>query len=180
MTAPVPMTYTDTTLPASDLNTGLRDPLLFLMNRPIFRGRANAAQSLSNSTWTSLNLAVEIVDSAQGGSGGHSTSVNTSRFTAEYTGWYLVSGVAHFAGNTTGRRGARLAVNGSALDSSASVIYATGSNSIGVPCHAQLVSLTAGDYVELQGFQDTGGALNSGVAGTGDLNTSMTVIWQAN
>ena len=121
------------------------------------------AQSLTNVTWTAVTFTSEGVDAA----GGHSNVTNPSRYTAAHTGWYQVNGGVAFAFNATGVRACRLAVNGTALagmsrDAAAVLVYG---NAVTI---SRLVYLTAGQYIELQAFQSSGGALNTSYVADND------------
>lgn len=90
----------------------------------------------------------------------HSTVTNTSRLTAPATGTYAVWGAIGFAsGSTTGDRYIAFRVNGGA-DFVFSLYGSPKSATHGaaVPLYVQL-QLTAGDYVELRAYQDSGGNL---------------------
>jgi hypothetical protein len=165
---------------STEANAYIRDPIRFLLNPPLARLRSGAAQSLTNSTWTSLNLNTEEVDKDPSGAGGHDNVTNNSRFTAVYAGWYRVSGKAGiWPANTTGRRGVRYAVNGVAVIASKILLQGAASSAGDTPCASTLLFLNVGDYVEVQGFQESGGALNCGSA-TVDDNTHLTVKWESN
>jgi hypothetical protein len=181
VTSPVPATFTDTVLDAADLNTGVRDPITWAIERAFMRAHAAATQSIGDSSWTSLNLATEDVDRANGAaSTQHSTSSQTSRFTCVYAGWYLACPAAAFASNGTGRRGVRIAVNASPLDAGGVIMQANTSSGInGFPGGSDLVFLNVGDYVEVQGFQSSTGSLNASAA-SGDINTRLNMIWIGN
>jgi len=89
----------------------------------------------------------------------HSTSSNTSRLTIAQPGRYRVGGCLAFAANATGVRYAQLRVNGTTY------IAIQGSVSMGGAVATILTVETdyefaAADYVELVGYQDSGGALN--------------------
>lgn len=146
----------------------------FLMNPPIAELRQNAVQSIAVSgTWTAINLETEDVDSVNG----HDTATNPSRYTAVYPGWYLVSGGVGYASNATGRRGARFAVNGTVAQGSEALLQApTTAGGMSVPARAKLIFLAVGDYVEIQGMQESGGALNTN---TGSGGTNMSISWQS-
>lgn len=170
----------NTGIPSSSTLAALAAAISYALSPPVFRGRANATQSITASTWTSLNLGIEDVDTDPSGAGGHSTSVNTSRFVAVYAGWYAVGGGAHFAANVTGRRGMRFAVNGVLVEASGSFVQATSASATTVPGTMELVFLNVGDYVEVQAFQESGGALNTGNTGSNEGNSRLDVKWVSN
>ena len=124
---------------------------------PVTRARGTSATSIANNSYTSVNLQTEDFDD----DGMHSTSVNTSRFTAQRDGRYLVAGGVGFSGNTTGRRGARIALNGASVEGTATLLIATSASAVAVSTRTAVVEMVVGDYVEVQAFQDSGGALNT-------------------
>lgn len=176
--ATVPTTHTvlDGLATSSEMNTYFRDPIDFLMNRPAARVRQTATQTITTGTLTSITFTTEDLDDDPAGTGAHSTSVNTSRYTAVYPGWYQVSGVVSFAANATGVRAASWAVNGTAINASASAIPNNGAATIvDVPAPTIQVFLNVGDYVELQGYHERGANLDTFVSG--QHASSMDVQW---
>lgn len=114
-------------------------------------------QSITNTTSTALTFDSENFDT----NGYHSTSVNTSRITVPTTGYYQVSYGVEFAANVAGRRYSWISRNGTSAERFAEVIALA---TTGGATHAQsggvLMYLTAGQYIELYVYQDSGGALN--------------------
>lgn len=148
----------------------LADHVAALQAPPIAELRQTGAQTLTTGVWTSLTFDAEVVDSA----GGHSTSSNTSRYTAVIAGYYLLSGGAGFASNATGLRGVRWAKNGSSIDSSGTTEPTGSGNNMAYPARGILVQLSVGDYVELQAVQTTGGNLGTSVAGYEQSGATIT------
>lgn len=78
-----------------------------------------------------------------------------------FYGLYLISGAAQWAGNATGRRLAQLFKNGAQIVPAQGGTAAVGGSAAYT---AQLgtypVVLGAGDYLQIEAFQDSGGALN--------------------
>lgn len=172
-------TWTDGTdaLSSTNLHAYLRDPIRYLMSRPVAQLRRNSAQSVPTGTWTAINFTVEDIDSDPDGIGGHSTSSNTSRYTVRYPGLYQITGGVGWDANTTGRRGIRLAKNGTVIDGSAVLAPANSAGETAYPARPTLVTLDEGDYVEMQAYQASGGSLN--LHGTfGDLQPTMVVTWE--
>ncbi|MBK3624903.1 hypothetical protein JHN59_08585 [Streptomyces sp. MBT49] len=138
---------------------------------PRFRGYATSAQALSDNTWTSLNLDTESYDSDNG----HSTSTNTSRYVVQVAGTYLVVGSVGMAANATGNRSARLTVNGSSIPGTfVKTLAPTAAHSAGLVT-SMIVSCIANDYIEVQGLQTSGAALNTSAGG--DVAPSLSCIW---
>lgn len=172
---PVPATVYPGPSDTSEFNTGVRDVLRFLLAKPIAQLKQIVAQSLTTATWTSITFTSEVVDTDPDGTGGHSTSVNTSRWTARYPGWAWLGGGVGFAASATGQRACRWAVNGSAVDGSSTFGPPGASFETAVPARGMFVFLAEGDYVELQAWQGSGGALLT--IATGEHSCSMGVGW---
>jgi hypothetical protein len=148
------------------------DTATYLLNPPEFAGYQGAVQSVPNTTWTALLLDQEHLDSYSG----HSTSSNTSRYVAQVAGWYLVCGVYAPAINATGFRAARIQKNGSPILGHAAYLpNASGSVEMGVVTPTKCVQLAVNDYVEVAGYQSSGGALNTIL--DADLRTGLWVRW---
>lgn len=140
---------------------------------PVAQLRQTVAQSVATATYTSATFTTEDLDTL----GGHSTSVNTSRWTCP-TGWagaYLLSGGGKFVTNVTGSRSAQWAKNGSAIAGSESPGFAADDTST-FAARTIVVVLAVGDYVEMQIRQSSGGSLNTDVATTVSQCT-MSVAW---
>lgn len=135
-------------------------PRLGQTRRPWFSLVQTAAQSLATGTDTRIFFDSEVADT----DGGHSTTVNTSRYTCQTTGAYVLFGQTVFATNTTGGRYSYFLVNGSTRywsdESSASNLNATVLPVTGP------IPLNAGDYVELGAYQNSGGGLLTDVTST--------------
>jgi len=158
-------------LTAALWNANIYNGLTFLLNPPLFHGLQITAQSVSASTWTAIALDSTTVDSY----GGHSNTTNSSRYTAQVAGWYQVSGVLAINTNATGFRAARLQINGAALPASDSYANNMGTNNTTVTTPTRLVFLNAGDYVELAGWQNSGGALSTSVLT--EFASALNVLW---
>jgi hypothetical protein len=138
---------------------------------PRFRGYQGTVQSVANNTWVSCTLDTEQYDSDNG----HSTTTNSSRYTVQVPGTYLIVGSIGIVANATGNRGARLSVNGNAVNGSfVKVASPDATGSAGLVTAGAAVCV-AGDYIEVQVHQNSGGALNTNAAG--DVACSMTVQW---
>lgn len=165
-------------LNSTNLHAYLRDPLRFLMRRPAAELRRTTPQAIANGIWASVLFTVEDLDDDIDAVGGHSTSVNTSRYTARYPGWYLVSGGVVWDPDTTGRRASRWAKNGSAIDGSELFTQPTSGAEVGVVSRTKLISLNEGDYVEHQVWHNrTGGTALNVSATIGEVQPSMSVVW---
>lgn len=119
--------------------------------------KSGPAQLVANTTFASITFDAEEYDDAAF----HDNVTNPSRFVIPATGRYRVVAQVSFAPNSTGlrfvqiaRNGARVVVNTMPPDTSAA-----GSNRR-MQVHAGVLVLTAGDYIEVQFYQDSGGSLN--------------------
>jgi hypothetical protein len=169
----VPRTFTvGETETAAFFNTNIRDTSNFLLNIPVCNAIQATAQTVSNSLWTPLTLDSTVVDSY----GGHSNSVSNSRYTAQISGWYLVTASSCWISNATGWRGIRILKNGStAIAGSGTEVAANGSGVTAIGTPSVIVYLNAGDYVEGEGYQTTGSTLNTSV--NNDANCGLAIIW---
>jgi hypothetical protein len=141
----------------------------FSVNTPSFYGYQNTVQSLGNQTWTGLLMDVTVDDNYAG----HSNVTNANRYTCQLAGFYSVSGCYAPTSNSTGFRAVRISKNATPL-LGASAYYAVNTVAeMGCCTPVVLVSLVPGDFVEVQGWQNTGGNLNT-VLDT-DLRCSLNV-----
>jgi hypothetical protein len=172
---PVTTTIPVGKLRAAVVRANILDVLDFLQNKPAAELRQTVAQSIPNGALTALTFTTEDLDDDPAGSGGHSTSVNTTRFTAVYAGWYLIGGVVAFTASAVGTRATAWAVNGTNVNSSSVLVSASSAFGARIPAPSMRVFLNVGDYVELLAFQSTGGALNTEVAG--EAASRMSIAW---
>ena len=144
---------------------------------PAAKLRQSVAQAIANSSPTAITFNLEDLDTDPDGIGGHSTSSNTSRYTARYPGWYRVGGGVSFANNATGLRVVSWAVNGSNVAGSDVLVNAvTGSNTTRMAARSDLIRLEEGDYLELRALQTSGGSLNTAV--TNDEQATASITWE--
>ena len=130
---------------------------------PISQLRATTATSLTAAVATSVAFATEDYDDDNM----HDTVTNNTRLTARRAGRYEINGAVAFTFNATGRRAVQYGLNGLPINGSQTLIQAvtTGSGVTQVTGRQLYVTLAIGDYVELMGFQDSGGALLTAVGG---------------
>ncbi len=139
------------------------------MGRLRVRSYNVGAQSLTSGVPTALTMDSEEFDP----SAMHDVSSNSSRITFATAGTYLVGGATVFDINGTGTRSLRIFINGTSQ-----VTGATGPGSASVVTRlsvATLFSFVATDYIEILGFQDSGGALN--VLGSSSQQSNGTHMW---
>lgn len=132
----------------------IRDVLNWTMtSSPLFDAVQTVSQTLTDSTWAPITFSAEVIDRDSG----HSTTANTSRYTAKTPGWYLVSGIAA-AAITAGNIFAVIAKNGARQPGATN---APGSSPVGAAaCVAEAYVYLNGttDYVELHAAVVGGGA----------------------
>ena len=147
---------------AANFNTHLRDNLNALDDRGYVEVyRNSAATHTSNGNWQVIDFNDEYLDS----NGFHDNATNPSRITVPtgFGGIYWVFGSVAFAA-TTGAIGAKVQKNGG--DAFASLTQGVSLNGTSVNI-GQLLNLAAGDYVELFGYQASGGNLAYNVSASG-------------
>lgn len=161
---------------ASHFNSNIRDVLLYLLSPPIMELRQTSAQTIgTGGSFAAFTFTTEDFDS----SGMHSNSVNTSRATAVYPGYYLHHGATAYGPNGTGSRGSRWAVNGTEVNSSEIMLPTVGASFNHCnPARGRFLFLNVGDYSELLGWQTSGGNLNT-PAGA-QAGASFGMIWESN
>lgn len=162
---------------ASQLNSNLRDGVNFLLGPPLAQLYQATAQTVptGSTTFTAITLDGSIVDTYNG----HSTSSSNSRYVSQQTGWYWVSATVAYAANTAGTRAIDIWANGAfVLGSGAHTQTGPLPNShVWGGTAAGLFYLPAGSYVEIYTWQDSGAALATNPAGTGDVCSAMNLYF---
>jgi hypothetical protein len=139
--------------------------------KPVFTGRLTIAQVLTTGT-TPIALTLDAEDDDY--DNGHSTSTNTSRYTAQSTGRVLYGGVAGIAPSAVGNRDLKCLLNGTPIVGGPEMSipgFATNTNALTTGIGEQFMN--AGDFLELAAWQSSGGNLNVTFA-------RLTVIWFSN
>jgi hypothetical protein len=115
-----------------------------------------ADQTIANDTFTAITWDNEFYDTDTI----HSTSTNTSRFTipAGQGGKYLLTSTIIWANNATGARQYAFYKNGSTLGNAA-IFPSSTSASYSGQSGVLVVDLAAADYIEVFGYQNSGGNL---------------------
>ena len=135
----------------------VRDNLEFLIDPPVCSVFHSTSQLLPTTTGTVMLANSENFDN----NSMHSTVTNTSRITCQTAGRYLLSALVGYAFHAPGHRAINLRVNGTVTIPGSVVVQATsiagGSTGI-VMTHTAVLGV--GDYVEVIGFQASGGNLN--------------------
>lgn len=139
-------------IPASLLDQ-YRENFEFLISPPQCSFGHSTTQNIATSTWTVLSGNTENYDT----DGMHSTVTNNSRATVNTAGKYIIIAQSLFAANVTGIRQMRLIVNGSTSYDVANMnpVAGTGTRING----SRSLALSAGDYVEVEVWQNSGGNL---------------------
>jgi hypothetical protein len=121
-----------------------------------------ASTNINNNTDTYLGFSAELYDTDSM----HSTVTNTSRITipSGKDGYYEFRWSLMWGNSAAGNRRARLVKNGSGYELGP-VLTVAGVGLTGFS-NSSVVSTVGGDYWELQVFQDSGGTLATGGAGT--------------
>lgn len=136
--------------------------ITFLLNPPHAYAYKPVNGALASSTWDVVSLGAELYDWSV--TGMHSTSTNSSRITAPETGIYNIEAFAKFEANAAGSRGLEIKKNAAGVETGGTQVYQEyrlpATNSTGFISASIDYPLTAGDYVELFVWQNTGGALN--------------------
>ena len=154
-------------------NANVFNGLTYLLNPPMAFLYQATAQSIANATFVPLTWDSELSDTY----GGHSTVTNTSEYTAQVGGTYLVMGSVGFVENSSGIRLVCIGKNGS-YTTLYGVVDAVTTNSVtnGYASTAGLVTLNAGDYIQLNGYQTSGNTGGLATA-TGWQCSSLSVLW---
>jgi len=123
------------------------------------RAKSTASQALDDSQHELIVLDDEDFDT----DGMHDESTNNSRinFNSDNAGTYVVLGQLGFAGHATGQRIVRLLVNGTAVARIARSVV--GSSTVECLMIGMIWTFSAGNYVEMSGFQSSGGSLGVAV-----------------
>lgn len=160
-------------LTAAQLNATVRDAGNFWLTvKPALEVRQGISQSVPAAVWTSITMDVEDYDN----DGMHSTSSNTSRATCVTPGRYLFIAGCDFTANTTGSRGYKLIKNGSASYAKQGQALSNTGTDVAYTT-AVVLLLAAADYIEVQAWQNSGGALSTS---NGDGQPRLQAMWLAN
>lgn len=92
---------------------------------------------------------------------GHSNVTNNTRYTVQVAGLYIVSSLITWPGNATGVRISQLFKNGSMLNGTEVYVGAAGTNQVSVPMPSYPVQCAVGDYLEINGYQNSGSTLTT-------------------
>lgn len=153
-------------LSQSYLTGQMYNALSFLLNPPLFQGyQATGNQSVNGSA---ITMDSETADTYNG----HSTTTNTSRYTAQVAGYYLVWGGVCVNGATSQTEiNVWVTKNGTEVTGTRDVDVANSSHTYSIVSIPQQVFLNIGDYVELYASADgTTPTTHGGTTQTSSLN----------
>lgn len=131
-----------------------------------------ATQSVTDNTYTAMTFPSEDYDSH----GQHDTATNNTRVTPNKAGLYFVVGQVSWASNSTGHRDARITKNGTTSQGVVQLQSISGVATI-VQVNAYVICNGSTDYFELEGRQNSGGALNANGGALDD--TALSWHWVA-
>lgn len=167
---PSPRTFNVAEYETAAYLNSVRDALNFLLNPPAATlVQVTTATTLGTGAWTAIGMDSSTFDNY----GGHSNTVNNSRYTIQAAGKYLVSGAVAYTGNGTNSRGAKVEKNGAVVQGPYTLGAAGTTRAMSASLSTFIVPCVVGDYLELYGFQDSGGNLSTTI--TTDQSSFFTV-----
>jgi hypothetical protein len=153
--ATIPSAYTWTVgelVTAAKMNAYLRDAVNFLLSPPYATLTHSTTQSFTTGTAAAVLFNSEVADTDNG----HSTSSNTSRYTAQTAGMWKLDASTPWTSNGTGTRALSARTNGSTDNNATSMAAAAGTTAVPV---SDRLNMSVGDYVEVVALQSSGGNL---------------------
>lgn len=117
--------------------------------------RTTTYSHTSTGNWVAIPFDNEFDDSDTC----HDNSTNNTRLTCKTAGVYIVTGSLVWDVNSTGIRGLRFRVNGTGEVYGSTTEPNNGANDNNMSSSA-IIKLAVNDYIEMQGFQNSGGNLN--------------------
>lgn len=125
----------------------------FLKAPPSAKVKKSAAQAINNGASTTVSWNQEDWDT----DAIHDNATNNTRLTCKTAGKYGVWANIHWATSASGSRGLGVLINGITVHSFNYPAASTLDPEVGAYCEVQLA---VNDYVEIQVYQNSGGALN--------------------
>ena len=150
---------------AALLNAQVFNGLKFQLNPPTAIMTVTTPQA-AVATGAAAITAVAFDTTATDNYGGHSTTVNNSRYTAQVAGTYWVRAAVCWTPNATGSRTMQLFVNGGGVPYAQVQLPAAPASTYSLVEVTCLVPMNAGDYLEFKVGQNTGANLAIVAAGT--------------
>jgi hypothetical protein len=126
---------------------------------PAFSAYGSALQSFANTTYTKIAFNTEEFDTNN-----NYDSTTNYRFTPTVAGYYQINASCVFTANAAGRGFITIYKNGSVFKSGTRIPNSSNGPICGVSALISMNGTT--DYLEIYGYQDSGGALNCGSADT--------------
>ena len=128
---------------------------------------SRVAQSVANATFVAIALATEAYDTDSI----HSTVTNNSRFTipSGKGGYWLFYQVLGYDPLPSGNMNIRFYKNNSSTVGGITYTGFTSATGLTTATNISIVSLSAGDYIEMVAYQNSGGAANTLVSGGEDF-----------
>lgn len=148
------LAYVDVTVGAASItNAMILDRRSWAAPRiPVVTAFLTANQSLTTATITAINLTADVDPQSL---------VGSNKITVPFAGYWEVSGQVRFAASASATaRYAAVRKNGATILTEAQNVPAAAVE-ITAPVAPRIVALAAGDYLELIGYQNSGGALNA-------------------
>lgn len=165
---PVPATLTGVAgkkLPATDFNSGVRDPIEFALNPPRVHAYDNTGLACGNGSTITLTLSGEVYDTDSM----HSTGANSERITFTTAGSYLVTVTVQWPNATYTVSDISINVNGSG-------VRTQNFQTARVPSLTFTRFFNAADYLDFT-LSQTSGASRTTIVGP--LATYVTALWVA-
>lgn len=149
---------------AANHNTYIRDNFAYFATPDVAIYRAGATQSINNAQMTVVNFGTQIQDPLS-----RVTTGAAWKFTAGYTGYYLVLASIAFSLASNWDAGDRIRLyitkNGSTYNASMTVVNSTGVNDYAGAQVSGLVQLNAAEYCGVSIYQESGGAQTLHISG---------------
>jgi hypothetical protein len=164
-------------LTAALWNSQVRDLGNFMLGVPVFSGYQNTGQSFASGSPGVGPVAIdtEVLDPA----GGHSNTVNPSRYTPQAPGTYFVAGTVGWtavSAATPAYRRAWIRLNGNTIRGAVGSIDQQSNVQCAVSASGFVTCNGTTDYIELYAAQSTGSALST-TTGAADFASSLSVFW---
>lgn len=146
-------------------------------NPVLFKGYATTVQTINTGT-TSVPVLLDSEDFDT--DGGHSTTTNTSRYTAQTAGVFMCFGSVTFnTVSTSGTRAAEILKNGGQINGGISQTAGAAGNGT-TSTGFVLVRLAVGDYVELGVWQNGAASMPTTAGGSIHTYSNLNVIRVSN
>jgi hypothetical protein len=160
---PDPGTWSAGLVTTSMMNTRLRDVENWLLNPPhVHCFRSTTKTGTANGSFVLHDLDSELYDWSV--SAMHDNATNNSRLTAPEAGIYYIAGHIRFAANAGGARGILIRKNAAGNPVSGTAVIERyelpSSGNLGFVHWAGDFPMSAGDYVEMWTYQNSGGTLD--------------------